>query len=116
MPFNGTPGFGDVVLVPFPFTNQSTTKQRPAVVVSTRAYAQARPDVVLMAITSQVRSPLAFGEVLMADWQAAQLLKPSVVKPLLATLEQALIIRQLGTFSSADQAALKKVLAVVLDV
>jgi mRNA interferase MazF len=114
MPFNGVPDFGDVVLVPFPFTNQSTTKQRPAVVVSTRAYAQARPDLVLMAITSQVRSPLAFGEAVIADWQTAQLLKPSVVKPLLATLEQSLIIRQLGSLSSADQAALRKALAVIL--
>lgn len=86
MPFNGIPEFGDVVLVPFPFTNQATTKQRPAVVVSTRAYATARPDAVLMAITSQVRTPLAFGEMLVADWRATQLLKQSVVKPLLATL------------------------------
>ena len=114
MPFNGTPQFGDVLLVPFPFTNQQATKQRPAVVVSTRAYASARPDVVLMAITSQVRTPLSFGEVLVADWQAAQLIKASVVKPLLATLEQALIIRQLGVLSSADQAALRKALAGIL--
>jgi len=38
----------------------------------------------------------------------------SVVKPLLATLEQSLIIRQLGTFTSLDQAALKKVLGLIL--
>jgi mRNA interferase MazF len=114
MPFNGTPEFGDVVLVPFPFTNQITTKQRPAVVVSTKAYAVARPDVVVMAITSQVHAALAFGEVAITDWQAAKLIKSSVVKPLLATLQQDLIIRSLGRFSSADQAALKKALGVLL--
>lgn len=114
MPFNGVPRFGDVVLVPFPFTNQSTTKQRPAVVVSSNTYANARPDVVLMAITSQMRSPLAFAETLLTDWQAANLLKASVVKPLLATLEQSLIIRQLGSLSSRDQTALRLALALIV--
>jgi mRNA-degrading endonuclease toxin of MazEF toxin-antitoxin module len=47
--------FGDVVLVPFPFTSQAASKQRPAVVVSSRAYGVERPDVVMMAITSQLR-------------------------------------------------------------
>jgi mRNA interferase MazF len=51
MPFE----FGDVVLVPFPFTNQSSSKQRPAVVISNLAYNLARPDAVVMAITSQIR-------------------------------------------------------------
>ena len=30
--------FGDVILVPFPFTDQSTSKRRPGVVVSSDAY------------------------------------------------------------------------------
>jgi mRNA-degrading endonuclease toxin of MazEF toxin-antitoxin module len=34
--------FGDVVLVPFPFTDQSTTKQRPAVIISSAAYQRER--------------------------------------------------------------------------
>ncbi|MGB4117386.1 MAG: type II toxin-antitoxin system PemK/MazF family toxin [Polaromonas sp.] len=114
MPFSATPAFGDVVLVPFPFTSGSAAKQRPAVIVSNQAYAQARPDVVLLAITSQVRMPLSFGEALVADWQAAGLLKISLFKPLLATLEQALIIRQLGQLSNADQAALRQTLDVIL--
>ncbi len=29
--------FGDVLLVPFPFADQTTTKRRPAVVVSSEA-------------------------------------------------------------------------------
>ncbi len=103
MPFE----FGDVVLVPFPFTNQMTSKQRPAVIVSQRAYARSRPDVVVMAITSQIRASLGFADTLLTDWQSANLLKPSVVKPVLATLEQGLVIKQLGQLSAADQAALR---------
>jgi mRNA interferase MazF len=33
-----TYSFGDVILVPFPFTDQSRAKQRPAVVVSSARY------------------------------------------------------------------------------
>jgi mRNA interferase MazF len=47
--------FGDVVLVPFPFTNQKSFKKRPAVVVSSKAYNIAKPDIIIMAITSQLR-------------------------------------------------------------
>jgi mRNA interferase MazF len=36
--------FGDVVLVPFPFTDQTATKKRPAVVVSSIAYNRKRPE------------------------------------------------------------------------
>ena len=43
--------FGDVVLVPFPFTNQAAFKKRPASIVSSRAYNVAKPDVIIMAIT-----------------------------------------------------------------
>ena len=39
--------FGDLVLVPFPFTDQTGTKKRPAVVVSSDTYQGQRPDVVL---------------------------------------------------------------------
>ncbi len=40
--------FGDVVLVRFPFSSQTAFKQRPAIVVSNRAYNAAKPDVVIM--------------------------------------------------------------------
>ena len=63
--------FGDVVLVRFPFTNQATFKQGPAAIVSSRAYNVAKPDVVIMAITSQVHSPSSLGEVQVSQWQAA---------------------------------------------
>jgi len=79
--------FGDVVLVPFPFTDQTATKKRPAIVVSNQIYNGDRPDVVVMAVTSQLRPNPAIGEVWVARWQAAGLLKPSAVKPVFAILE-----------------------------
>ena len=54
--------FGDILLVPFPSTDQSTTKKRPAVVVSSSAYNLERPDLILLAVTSQVRPGTGFGE------------------------------------------------------
>lgn len=64
-----------------------------------------------MAITSQLRPSPGPGEVSVGQWQAAGLLKPSAVKPVFATLEQALVIRQLGTLSAGDQTALRNAIA-----
>lgn len=71
--------FGDVVLVPFPFTDQSGAKKRPAVIVSGGGYQAGRRDVIIMAITSQVREPLGFAEARVSDWQTVGLIKPSVL-------------------------------------
>jgi mRNA interferase MazF len=105
--------FGSIVLVPFPFTDQSAVKQRPAVIVSSLPYHRARRDVILMPITSQLRVS-AFGEVLVQDWQAAKLLMPSAIKPVLATLDQSLILRSLGQLSARDQTALKTAIAQIV--
>ena len=106
--------FGDVVLAAFPFTNQAGIKQRPAIVVSSRAYSIERPDVVLMAITSQLRPSPAFGEVWLAGWQGAGLIKPSAIKPIFATFEQRLVIRRLGALAPVDAKALTQALAQIL--
>ncbi len=110
MPFE----FGNVVLVPFPFTNLAAFKQRPAVVVSSRIYNDAKPDIVIMPVTSQLRSVSSLGEVLIGEWRQANLLKPSVIKPVFATLEQRLVIRSLGILQAQDQASLRAAIATVL--
>ena len=103
-----------MVLAPFPFTNQAAFKQRPAVVVSSRAYNTSKPDVIIMPITSQIRPNSALGEVLIGEWQQAQLLKPSAIKPVFATLEQRLIIRRLGVLQAQDQSALRSAISAVV--
>jgi len=106
--------FGDVIVVPFPFTDQSAIKKRPAVVVSSETYHRERPDLILMAITSQARTAPTVGEVAVVHWQAAGLLKPSVIKPLVTTIEARLVLRQLGALHVDDVAALRKVLANII--
>lgn len=106
--------FGDIIVVPFPFTDQTAVKKRPAVVISCEAYQRERADIILMAITSQVRAAPTVGEAAVVHWQAAGLLKPSVIKPLIATIEAGLVIRQLGTLHADDQQSLHQVLAAVL--
>jgi mRNA interferase MazF len=106
--------FGDIVLVRFPFTDQFTSKQRPGVIVSCAAYNRVRRDVVLMAITSQVRASGTYGEVIVQDWLAAKLLKPSAIKPVLATLEQSLVIKALGKLSQRDAQTLREVLGKII--
>jgi mRNA interferase MazF len=94
--------FGDVVLVRFPFTDHSAVKQRPAVVISSAAYHQARPDLLIMAITSQLRPKAAFAEAQIRQWKEAGLLKPSVIKPVIATIERGLIPHALGRLRRHD--------------
>ena len=106
--------FGDVVLVPFPFTDQSGAKKRPAVIVSSSGYNVHRRDLVIMAITSQVRTPLGFGEALVADWQAAGLIKSSVLKPVFTTIEQGLVARTMGKLAAADLRTLREAIAQVI--
>ena len=106
--------FGEVLLVPFPFTDQRTQKKRPAVVISSADYNAVRSDLILMAVTSQVRTPLLFGEVMIVDWSAAGLLKLSVVKPVITTLQKDLVLRKLGVLTLADRQSLGDLLHLVL--
>lgn len=105
---------GDIVLVNFPFTNQQGQKRRPALVVSSATYQQQRPDVILMPITSQVRTPLRFGEVLLNDWQSAGLIAPSLLKPILFTAEAPLISKRIGRLSAADRTNVTAVLTTLV--
>jgi mRNA interferase MazF len=106
--------FGAIVLISFPFTDQTGSKQRPAVVISSKAYQEAKPDIILMAVTSQVRTQQLVGEVIIEEWKTAGLLKPSVIKPVIFTAEKRLIKKKLGQLEQVDILQLKQNLAVII--
>ncbi len=95
---------GDVVLVPFPFTDLSAAKQRPAVVISADWFNRSRRDCVLAAITSQIPVTIARDEILLAihDLQGAGLPKSSLVRcGKVITIQQTLIRKRLGILPPA---------------
>lgn len=61
-----------------------------------------------------MRQPLAFGEAMLTDWQAAGLIKTSVFKPVFTTIEQGLVIRTMGRLSAADAKTLREVVSDVM--
>ncbi len=106
--------FGDVILVPFPFTDQTTTKKRPAVIVSSNSYQSERSDLILIAITSQANPATSFGEITITQWRVAGLLKPSIIKPVLTTIDKELVIKKLGQLEEKDLQALQNLFLTIL--
>jgi mRNA interferase MazF len=60
-----------------------------------------------MAVTSQSPTSLSIGEALIQGWQQAGLLKPSLIKPVLTTIDPTLVVKKVGRLTPADQVVLK---------
>lgn len=114
MPPTTSYDFGELVLIPFPYTDQTGSKKRPAIVVSSPAFNRRRPDLILVPVTSQQHVRPVFGEVALDDWQVAGLLAPSATKPIIITLEKSLVVKKLGRLSAGDCAAVKDSLLLLL--
>ena len=100
---------GDVVLVGFVFSDESGTRLRPALIISSEAYHQARQDVIVAAITSNATRRL-FGDYQIAAWQDAGLLFPSLVTGIVRTIKQTMIRRNLGSLAGPDEEAFGRIL------
>lgn len=98
---------GDVVLIGFVFSDESGKKFRPALVLSSSAYHRGRQEVVVAAITSNIRRRL-FGDHVIADWKETGLLFPSLVTGILRTVKRTMIDRKLGTMPKSDMVAVDR--------
>ena len=82
----------------YPFSDLSSSKVRPAVVVSA---VHPSKDVFVVALTSKTDS-LMEGEFLLLNWSEAGLNVATVVKRGLYTVYDDLIIKSIGSLSEAD--------------
>ena len=95
--------FGEVYICEFPFTSGSQSKIRPVLVLFDLSQ-----DAIICRITSVLRSgPL---DVTLTGWQAAGLLKPSVVRlDCLVTAEKTIFVRRLGGLTPDDASKVRAV-------
>ena len=90
---------GDIILIPFPFTDLSATKQRPALIVSSNWFNHQSSDLIVMAITSQIPSQISEVEYLLSppDQMSSGLPRRSIIKlGKIVTINQNLIRKRLG--------------------
>lgn len=104
-----TPAAGVVVLVPFPFSDLSRAKLRPALVL----VGVDRDDWILCQITSNAYADVLAIELIAADFQIGALRKVSYARPgKLFTANQELMVAEVGTLKDA---AFRRVIAAILD-
>jgi len=92
------PRQGDIVLVPAPFTDLSSHKRRPVVILSSDVYNDASPDFIVVAMTStpvQTRWSLPITN---GDLRSGRLNRPGTVRAdKIYTLAQSLAVSRFGT-------------------
>jgi mRNA interferase MazF len=98
---------GDIVLIPFPFTNLIGLKNRPALVLINQ-----REDVTVAFISSQI-NPFSKYELKLNPSDLNGLKKESIIKlSKIATIQKGLILGRLG---SIDQNTLSQVDSILMD-
>ena len=98
----------DVVVVPFPFTDSSRTKRRPALVLSQKTdFGSVIEHSVLAMITSQKNEPWPL-DVSIKNKKQSGLPAASVVRMKLFTLDNRFILRKIGRLTKSDQMQVKE--------
>ncbi len=91
----------NIVLVEFRFSEGSGFKKRPALIISCNNYHKSREEVIVAAITSNIKRVL-FGDTKIDQWKEAGLIHPSLVTGIIRTIKSNMITRRLGTISKQD--------------
>lgn len=99
----------DIVLIPLPFSDLSSTKQRPVVVISNDDYNSKTEDIVVMAITSNIEHleyelPVSTNNLEVGTLPRASCIRADKVY----TLSQSIVVK---TFGKIDQKTFEQLLA-----
>lgn len=90
----------EVVLLPIPFTDLTSRKVRPAVVIGHSSHPG---DLFVVPISSQLPNV----DLILQDWRAAGLNVRCGIKSQIATIEDRLVVKSVGNLSAQDGMALE---------
>jgi len=89
---------GEIVLIPVPFSDLSSVKRRPVLVISKTSHNFSNSDIIVIAITSNLQQNGIVIET--KDLITGELPKTSVIRcDKIYTLEQRIVIKKIGTVS-----------------
>ncbi len=100
---------GEVILLPYPFTDLMTRKVRPAVVAGPNNGKY--EDIFVVPLTSKVNN-LSEGEFRLENWKEAGLNVPTAIKRGCLLIDAGLVIKKVGALSKDDLDLINKALAI----
>ncbi len=112
MPFMTTYEPGDAGRVRFPFTDLSSAKKRPALVLSPSGYQKTHGDIVVLALTSRRQDE---PHLQLRNWGMAGLPKPTWCKPVVGTLSSTIVVHHLGKLSPEDIPAVRTAISSLIE-
>jgi len=93
---------GEIVLLPFPFDDLTKAKTRPALIVSSNRFNQISRTVIVVEITSNLKSGFQELNILIEDrdierYPGTKPIIPSIIKPyVIFSINKRLIMRRIG--------------------
>jgi mRNA interferase MazF len=103
------PEQGDILLVPIPFTDLSSQKRRPVIVISNNRYNQNTTDLVVVAMTyNPVEAAYSF-TITSADLEKGKLNHPGEVRvDKIYTISKAIVVKTFGRVNEPVLARIRK--------
>lgn len=107
---------GEIVLIPIPFTDLSSQKRRPVVIVSNDAYNNKTSDIVVVAMTSNPASVDYSFTITATDLEKGTLNRPSKIRvDKIYTLSQTIIVKTFGQVNAKTLERIRQTLKTLTD-
>jgi mRNA interferase MazF len=91
----------DIILIPIPFTDLASQKKRPAIVISSDKYNDTSEDIIVVALTSNVKKQDFTIVITSDDLEVGQLKTTSMIRvDKIYTLNKSIVLKHFGRIKS----------------